>query len=295
MSISVVQLVFILFVLWFVSDNINVRKPSIYAGFRVFIINELAAINPQNNFSLNSHFRGKFLGIIHNLNEYISFRQEHGIDTKEYKDIYLGDYFTVQDGTYNASWMVAHFDYYDRSAIISGNPVSKGILLISFSDVGTTKMNTTATTQGGYKASIANIVSCPAIASALSTVFGSYLLSFGETFTNEVNNNVSSMAGMGQTGGTVADEETITQCILPNEIQITGTTIYSSSGLDAGKGCTRQLAVFRYYNWNNDNHHSFWLRNVCSWGSFGCARDLGRIGAPGANQEFPLRPLIYIG
>ncbi|MBR6289241.1 MAG: hypothetical protein IKR19_07900 [Acholeplasmatales bacterium] len=128
----------------------------------------------------------------------MAFRSAHGIDDKSYKDLYLGDYFKIQDGTYNAIWMVAHFDYYYNRGDTAGN--SRGVVLIPCTKCGESKMANTNDTTGAYASSIANATTCPAIASKLQTVLGSYLLSNKLLLSNAINASTVSMAGAGYTG-----------------------------------------------------------------------------------------------
>ena len=139
----------------------------------------------------NSIYRGAYLGSISSLNEYLAFRSAHGIDDGSYKDLYIGDYFTIMDGTYNVAWVVAHFDYYENI----GTNTSYGVTLVSYQSVTKSGMASTNSTVGGYKNSIAHNTVCPAIATALQTVLGSYLRDFDCIISREVNANISSMAG----------------------------------------------------------------------------------------------------
>ena len=125
----------------------------------------------------NSIYRGANLGTISSLNEYLAFRTAHGIDDKSYKNLYIGDYVKIQDGTYNATWTVTHFDYYSDKGSSYG---FKGVVLSSI--VTTSKMNDTNTTVGGYKASIVHTTALPAITNALELVLGTYLHSINSYF-----------------------------------------------------------------------------------------------------------------
>ena len=241
----------------------------------------------------NSQFRSKNLGTISSLNEYIAFRAEHGIDDRSYKDLYLGDYFTIQDGTYNVQWMVAHFNYYQRKGDTDN---ASGVVLIPRVSCGESKMNnvTPSTTAGGYVSSIANTTTCPAIATALQNVLGSYLLTTKLHMSTNVNTNYASMAGVNWTGGSSSWAWTATQCSLPNEVQIFGTTIASSSLYDIGEA-NEKLAVFNFINHVEYTRSSFWLRSVASSAYFVYATNNGYVSATNSTATHPLRPLIYIG
>ena len=226
------------------------------------------------------------------MNEYIAFRQEHGIDDKSYKDLYLGDYFRIQDGTYNAEWIVAHFDYYYNK----GEPVGpKGVVLIpGDTSCGSSKMNNTDTSVGGYASSIANTTVCPAIATALQRVLGSYLLTISARLTYTINTSIPSMAGANWQGASTNWNWVTTQCILPNEIQLCGSNVCSSSFYDTAEACDK-LAVFNFINCVYIHRATFWLRNVASSTNFSRATITGITDAYGASNSYAIRPLIYIG
>ncbi|MBR6289354.1 MAG: hypothetical protein IKR19_08465 [Acholeplasmatales bacterium] len=253
--------------------------------------NELALVAGSTGVSHNGIFRGKDLGTISSLNEYIAFRSAHGIDNKTYTDLYLGDYFKIQDGTYNAVWMVAHFDYYYNRGDVAS---ARGVLLIPRTVCGESKMANTNDTTGAYASSIANVTTCPAIASKLQTVLGSYLLSNKLLLSNATNASTVSMAGAGYTGASTNWAWTASQCVLPNEIQIYGSTVFSSSFYDVGEACEK-LAVFNFINHIEYSRSHFWLRAVASATRFAFATSSGDANSGSASASLSLRPLIYIG
>ena len=226
------------------------------------------------------------------MNEYLAFRTAHGIDDKSYKDLYLGDYFTINDGTYNVEWMVAHFDYYVRKG--NNNVGSQGVLLIPKGSCGRTKMYATDTTTGGYNSSIANTTACPAIATALSTVFGSYLLSNNLILTTVTDANIPSKAGSNIMGAATGWAWFSTQCVCPSEIQIYGSTVCSSSFYDTGEAC-QKLAIFNFINYIHFASISFWLRDVVASMYFGFAHGAGYAFYDRPSYDRAMRPLIYIG
>ncbi len=253
--------------------------------------NELSLISGSTGVSHNGIFRGKNLGTIANLNEYKSFRSAHGIDNKSYKDLYLGDYFKIQDGTYNAVWMVAHFDYYINKGSITS---SRGVVLIPRTSCGESKMKNTDTSEGAYANSIAHTTTCPAIANALSTVLGSYLLSNNLLFTTAMNENIPSMMGGNYQGASVNWTSSSSQCELPNEVQIYGSMICSSSFFDVGEA-NEKLAVFNFINPVEYARFAIWLRDVSSATAFTNVNGSGVAVSSGASTNRALRPLIYIG
>ena len=226
------------------------------------------------------------------MNEYIAFRTAHGIDDHTYKDLYLGDYFKIQDGTYNAEWMVAHFNYYLNIGSVSG---SRGVVLIPrtpFSD--NLAMGATHSSSGGYVGSYAYTNYCPAIATAISTVLGSYLLSINVGLTNRVEDTIPSMAGLGWNGASDHWDFYSVQCVLPTENQIFGACNVSSNFYDSGTEC-QKFAVFNFINQVEFDRSHFWMRAVVDSRSFAFAHATGVPSHYDAGNSLPIRPIIYIG
>ena len=229
----------------------------------------------------------------------MAFREAHGIyndsSYNTYKDLYLGDYFKIQDGTYNATWMVAHFDYYWNKGNDDNLFDNRGVVLIPRTLCSVHKMkDTDIGTTGAYKASLAHTTICPAIATALQTVLGSYLLSPHKMITNNMSNNIPSMAGLGWNGASSYFEWVDNNCILPNEMQIFGSPINSSSFYDVGEA-NQKLAVFNFINTVEYARASFWVRDVVDQLSYGLISNYGNVSAYDATGSFGTRPLIYIG
>ena len=235
------------------------------------------------------------MGSIANLNEYLAFRIAHGIDDKSYKDLYIGDYFTIIDGTYNAEWMVAHFDYYWNIGD-SNSYGSKGVVLIPRSHCAITKMYASGTDAvDGYKGSIPNTTTCPAIASALSTVLGSYLLNIRALVSNAMDPNIASIAGAGLMGASTGWEWITTQCVLPSEVQIYGSNVTSSSFYDTGEAYNK-LAIFNFITTlEYAKNDSVWLKNVASSAHYAFIYGHGYAYYAGITFDVGIRPLIYIG
>ena len=224
------------------------------------------------------------------MNEYLSFRIAHGIDNKKYTDLYLGDYFKVMDGTYNAVWMVAHFDYFNHV----GGDGQQGVVLIPRTVCGDTKMYAENVTTNGYAGSIAQVTTCPAIATALSAIFGSYLLTNKLMLTTNVDSNAASMSGANRVGGATLFNWTTTQCSLMSEPQVYGTTVVSSSFCDVGEA-NRKFAIFNFINTIEYGYYTFWLRAVADYANFGIVNYNGCADRYPSNNTLSARPLIYIG
>ena len=247
--------------------------------------------------SHNGIYRGKDLGTISSTSELEAFLTAHGVSTGEFTDLYIGDYFTIKDGTYNKVWEVAAFDqYYGSYNGNSGVYAKHHVVLIPKANLLSAQMNTSNTTANGYKGSAMNTTTIPAVVTNLTKVLGAHLLSRYEYLSSTVNTSTTSMAGGGMTGATTACSWTAVQACLPNEIEVYGTMVLSSSWCEAGTS-NRQLPLFKFraVNHNTGNSEYWWLRSVVSSSYFACVNCIGFAAYSSANNGYGVRPLICVG
>ena len=193
--------------------------------------------------------------------------------------------------------MVAHFDYYYRTGSdFEGAPINpKGVALIPRTVCGgDSKMRDNDDITAGYLGSIPYNTTCPAIASALSTVLGSYLQTFRCLISVNTNPNIPSMCGANWMGASDTWGWRTVQAILPSEIQIYGSTVMSSSYFDTGEAC-QKLAVFNFINHIEFGRNMFWLRDVAAFDRFAAADASGNVVTSRSSIERSMRPIIYIG
>lgn len=242
--------------------------------------------------SHNGIYRGKNLGTITSAN-INTFLAEHEVITGKFTNLYLGDYFIIQDGTYNKSWEIAGFDIYINKG---DTPLSAHHLnLIPRNNLTTSYMNPTNTTEGGYKASYMHSTLLPQIDAKLSTVLGAHLLTRRALLTNSISATSASSAGAGFMGSANNWEWAEVKSCLMSEVEVYGTTVFSSSGYDVGEACT-QLPVFQFKNHVRNSREGFWLKAVSSGSYFAAATNIGVANtdhASGAGGG--VRPLICVG
>lgn len=252
-----------------------------------------------NTYPHNGIYRGKNLGTITSTAELETFLSNHEVSAGQFVDLYLGDYFTIQDGTYNANWMIAGFDteFYKGWLDSSSNPTpyinQHHITLIPRIPLFNAQMNSTNTTPGGYKGSAMHTSTLPTVVSNLQTVLGSNLLKRYALLSNEVNTTISNMFG-NASGASFSFEWSEVYATLPSEVQIYGSTIWSSSGYDTGEACMK-LPVFNFINHTQFGRWTFWLRGVASSSEFCRAGDGGDAVTWPASYSAGVRPVICIG
>lgn len=145
---------------------------------------------------------------------------------------------------------------------------------------GRSRMNPTNTTVGGYVGSEMNTTVIGAVATEGSTdtdatinqqlyaEFGNHLKTTRELLSNSINANGSNM--FGDTSGcanNLAWESY--QAVLMSEVEVYGSTVWSSSGYDIGNA-SLQLPLFRFDKKFINNRSSwYWLKGIAS-ASFFC-------------------------
>lgn len=252
-----------------------------------------------NAYPHNGIYRGKNLGTITSTAELETFLSDHEVSSGNFTDLYLGDYFTIQDGTYNANWMIAGFDteYYKGWLASSPNPTpyitSRHITLIPRVPLFNAQMNSTNTTSGGYKGSAMHTSTLPTVVSNLQTVLGTHLLKRYALLSTAVDTTRSNMYG-NASGASSSWEWTEVYATLPSEMQIYGSTVWSSSGYDTGEACMK-LPVFNFINHVQFSRWYFWLRDVASSSNFCDAGNGGHATTWGASNSCGVRPVICIG
>ena len=238
----------------------------------------------------NGYYRGKNLGTIASVADADAFNTAHGLSAGTFNDIFVGDEITIKDGTYNAVWLVAGIDWdYNKGDTASGH----GILLIPKTPLYNDQMNSTNVTTGGYKGSEMHTTKLPALVTRLQTVLGSHLKKRRVLLSNSVNTSLASMAGEGWTGASNNWEWTDAYAVLPSEVEVYGSTVFSSSFRDVGEACPK-LPIFNFINPVYFSRWDFWLRAVASSASFCNVNYAGNANGGAASNSIGVRPLIYL-
>lgn len=245
--------------------------------------------------SHNGIYRGKFLDID---NEELSQRVRNG-----FEDLYLGDYITLSitttlpDGTVkteNVLLMIAAFNYYYNTSDTA--LTTPHIILIPRNQgfATTEKMNATNTTEGGYLNSYMHQTVLPCYAASLKTALNNHVLSHRTWLTKTVNTSTPSMAGAGLTGAATTCDWTTVDLQLMNEVQVYGTTVWSSSAYDVGTD-NKKLPVFDFITPVQFGRYNIWLRSVVTSASFAICYSGGNASYNYASTAYYVRPLILFG
>ena len=229
----------------------------------------------NTNENHNGIYRGKKLCSSSMFTPFISWLYNK-VSNNDFSDLYLGDYFpvtittTLPDETVKTETvelMIAGFNYYYN---VGDTALTKPHLVLiprGYGFATTAKMNETNTTTGGYLNSYMHQTVLPCYADSLRTALNNHLLSHRTILSNAVNTSTPSMAGAGMTGASSGWAWTTVELQLMNEVQLYGTTVWSSSAYDVGVD-NRQLPVFKFINPVHTGRGGFWLRSVVSSAGF---------------------------
>lgn len=239
----------------------------------------------------NGIYRGKNLGTISSAN-IASFLEEHEVSSGKFTDLYIGDQITIQDGTYNAVWLIAGFDTeYNKGDTAF---TTHHITLIPKTPLYNAAMNSTDTTTGGYKGSAMHTSEMPSLNTKLQNALGSHLLTHRVIVSNAVNTEAAS-GGMSTWKGAASGWEWLdVKAVLPSEAQIYGGKVWGSSGFDTGEA-NQKLPIFNFINPVQFSRWYFWLRSVAGGANFCYCGGHGDAITGGASSSLGVRPLICVG
>ena len=193
----------------------------------------------------------------------------------------MGNYVTIQDGTYNSSWVIVGFDIEDgRGDTNSGKGI--GLIPYVYNDKMKSYMNSSNVTTNGYQGSYMHNTTLPAIAAKLNNILGSHMIERRILTTKGVANGVSN------------DWSWESQKLsLLSEVQVYGSVVWGSSGCDVGAACYK-LPIFNYVGHSSFGRSNFWLRAVASASYFALAVSDGSAYYTPASNAYWVRPLLYI-
>lgn len=238
------------------------------------VLSGLGLISPENHKLV---FRGK------NLGNSVSTAQKTAIQNGTFDDIWLGDYWSIN----NITWRIVDIDYWYN---VGDDKFSYHHLVVMPDELlYQSSMNTTSTTAGGYTGSAMYKTGLTNAKSTINSAFGSNVLQHREYLITTVTSGYPS-AGSWQ-------NSTID---LPNEPMIYGSYIYtpSSGGNTDVKRYTAsktQLALFRLCPRFIVSGSGYWLRDIASATHFARVDGQGGATSTGGANSFGVRPVFAIG
>ena len=242
----------------------------------------------------NSIFRGK------DVTEYLTseYSLYDRISDGTFTDLYVGDYIVANGIT----WRIAGFDMrYGRGGGDTTTDQARynhHAVIVPDTNLTSAQMNTSKTTSGGYMGSAMYTTTLPTVLSTYITpVFGDHVLTYTGVFTNSVDTSATNKTGGNYKGA--SDGWTLgysRKVDLMNEVQIFGTTIWSSSGYEIDYD-NIQFPLFRLRPEFINKSAMFWLRNVATSTVFAMVYGKGNSGSFDYHAAISMgvRPCFYIG
>ena len=233
----------------------------------------------------NTRYESKNLGTWSSTSDVDTFMSKYN-HNNNYTGLSLGNYVTIQDGTYNTQWVIAGFDMEHNQTAADGTTYDNGygICMIPKTQVTSGQWNTKNTTTGGYKSSYMHKTTLPNIVTKLKTVLGTHV----------VNRNVllsSSISSSGD-GESNAYTWTTAEATLMSAGQLTGTFASNKNKYDDGEA-NYKLPLFNYENYWTSS--SFWTRGVYRDTIAWCTTaNSSLINHSTFIYEYGVRPLIYL-
>jgi len=221
----------------------------------------------------NSIYRGKFLG-----NE-VTSEQWDRIADGTFRDMYIGDYWTINGTTY----LIAAFNYYRNSGDV--NFTKNHITLIPAGNMYVHRMNPTDTTGGGYANSEMRTLGLDQAKTKIHADFAGHVLNHRKYLSNAVSNGQAS-------GGAWFDSDVE----LMNEVMAFGSVVNGKATRGFHNIGTEksQLPLFALRPDLLNTRQAWWLRDVCSAAHFVFVGSDGLAYPGGASFAFGVRPVFSI-
>ena len=198
----------------------------------------------------------------------------------------LGSYVTIQDGTYNAVWMIAGFNIEHNQTAADGTVYDNGygICMIPQINVSAECWHQYSSVPGAYKSSTVHTSTLPTIVNNLKNILGDHI----------VNRNVLLSSGVNSSVRSNAYTWTTSYATLMSVGQMTGTFASHNNKYDDGEA-NYKLPLFDHADYKTG--YDFWTRGISGGTQFAGAYRVdgeGNIGGYGVWSSLHVRPLIYL-
>lgn len=237
--------------------------------------------NPINNYNFvedgagahNSIYRGKNLGTA------ITDEQFANIANGTFKDLFVGDYWTIN----GVKYMIADFDYMYN---VGDTTLTKHhIVVVPERNMYNHVMNDTNTTEGGYVASKMYTEGLDNALASFKGAFGeSHVLTYKNLLTNAVENSIPTNWSWQSR-----------QIDLMSESMVYGQVAWRKNCYDVG--CQKsQLSLFKHrHDIIQVGRVWYWLRDVYSSAAFAFVNGDGSANYGFASYSIGVRPFALIG
>ena len=236
--------------------------------------NNKSIVVGENNAGFhNSIFRGK------NLGNALTSAQSSAIQGGTFNDMFVGDYWTINDIT----WRIAGFDYWYRVGDTSFN--THHAVIVPDTYLYTAQYNSTNTTEGGYVGS--------ALYSGIGTAQTTVRNAFGTAHVPKHRILLPTTCTGGKYTGWAWQDEDV---ILMNEVMVYGARAWGDSGNNGRSVGSQntQLPLFALNPASVHTRQSYWLMDVSSASSFALVSYLGLSSNHNASTSIGVRPAFAL-
>lgn len=236
----------------------------------------VANISYNNAGSHNAIYRGKYLGTS------VTDEQYTAIANGTFEDLYISDYWTINDITYR----IAAFDYYYNT----GDTACKKhhIVIVPDTALYSAVMNTTNITDGGYVGSKMYTEGLEQAKTTIKSAFDGHVLSHRLYLVNAVTDGHPSAGVWCDSEVDLMNEQMVYGGAIIEPFA-NGSTVYMNYRVDKS-----QLPLFAHEPSLICNRSSWWLRDVVAASSFARVHIYGYAAYTGASVSNGVRPFFCI-
>ena len=262
-----------------VHDGAGLKKMT-FANFKAKTVegteDKIAPLLFNNAGAHNAIYRGKSLGTS------VTTAQYSAISAGTFEDMYIGDYWTINDVVYR----IAAFDYYLHCG--DTECTKHHVVLVPDTCLYNHVMNDTNTTTGAYVNSKMYKEGLAQAKTTIKAAFSGHVLSKRIYLSNAVSNGRAS-------AGAWCDSEVDLMC----EHMVYGNGVFSpvSDGTTVSNNYRvekSQLPLFQHEPSRICNRATWWLRDVISASSFATVNGNGNATYNGASTSYGVRPAFAI-
>lgn len=210
------------------------------------------------------------------------------ISSGDFSNLGIGDYYEKTVNSVTTKWRIAAADYFLHHG--SSETTAHHLVMVPDDCIGTSYMNSTNVTTGGYIGSYMYSTTIPSVNSWVSAAFGSsYMLAHDELLSNTVDTGKASSGYTGYAGASSNWGWKSMTCNIMSEPMVYGGPICSSSFFDTGNR-HNQLPLFKLAPGLICNRATWWLSSVAASTYFCFVDSYGPAGYHNASSVLGVRP-----
>lgn len=234
----------------------------------------------------NSIYRGKYLG------DHVTNEQIEAIDAGTFEDLYIGDYWTIND----VNWIIGGMNFWS-GALRDYPEMGNHLAVFPRNNLYNAQMNTSKTTSGGYIKSNMYTNGLSEAIVLIKKSFSNYLIKHPVTLTNAVTNGYGSACTWDNIEVDLMDEATVY-----------GMSNYRAMGYGSSSYTPAQwsysLTQLPVFGLNPELITSkkidgvsscYWLKDIATTYAFADVDGAGFCCYHDANTNYGVRPIFAIG